>query len=168
MSHDSLTAIVNAVELDCDKPHQVKVIALTADSGALLEPVWLTRAEPVHRQLRPQLPVDYLSRMTTIFCGGGRLVAAVADDMVLSLALWRVVENTYEGRRFYVDDLVSDEMRRSQGAGKLLLNWLESKAASLDCDVLALDSGVQRDRAHRFYFREGMHISSFCFRKVLK
>jgi hypothetical protein len=78
-----------------------------------------------------------------------------------------VIENTYEGRRLYVDDLVSDESRRSQGGGKLLLDWLEVKARSLGCDVLALDSGVQRERAHRFYFREGMSVSSFGFRKTL-
>ena len=49
-----------------------------------------------------------------------------------------------------------------------IVPYARAKAESLGCDVLALDSGVQRDRAHRFYFREGMHISSFCFRKVLK
>jgi hypothetical protein len=52
--------------------------------------------------------------------------------------------------------------------GKRLLGWLETQAKSLACDVLALDSGVQRQKAHRFYFREGMHIPSFCFRKALK
>jgi hypothetical protein len=38
----------------------------------------------------------------------------------------------------------------------------------MQCDVLALDSGTQRTDAHRFYFREGMVIPSFCFRKNLK
>ena len=64
--------------------------------------------------------------------------------------------------------LVSDEARRSQGAGKLVLAWLEAKAGALGCHALALDSGVQRARAHHFYFREGLHIASYCFKKVLK
>jgi hypothetical protein len=68
----------------------------------------------------------------------------------------------------YVDDLVSDEACRSQGAGKMILDWLAAKAASLGCTALTLDSGVQRQRAHCFYFREGMHIPSFCFKKELK
>ena len=143
------------------------ILALTDDAGKVLEPGWLTRAEAVHRQLRPLLPADYVARMATVFSGGARMVAVVADDAVLSIGLWRVIENTYEGRRLYVDDLVSDETRRSQGGGKLLLDWLEAKARSLGCDVLALDSGVQRERAHRFYFREGMSIFSFGFRKTL-
>ena len=145
-----------------------RVVAVTDDAGKLLEPVWLSRAESVHRQLRPQLPPEYAARLQVIFAAGARMALVVDADSVCSVALWRVVENTYEGRRLYVDDLVSDETRRSSGAGKMLLDWLQAKAESLGCDVLALDSGVQRDRAHRFYFREGMHISSFCFRKVLK
>ena len=145
-----------------------RVIAVTDDAGELREPAWLARAESVHRQLRPQLPPEYEARLQVIFAAGARMALVVDADSVCSVALGRVVENTYEGRRLYVDDLVSDETRRSSGAGKMLLDWLQAKAESLGCDVLALDSGVQRDRAHRFYFREGMHISSFCFRKVLK
>ena len=145
-----------------------RVIAVTDDAGELREPAWLARAESVHRQLRPQLPPEYEARLQVVFAAGARMALVVDADSVCSVALWRVVENTYEGRRLYVDDLVSDETRRSSGAGKMLLDWLQAKAESLGCDVLALDSGVQRDRAHRFYFREGMHISSFCFRKVLK
>ena len=144
------------------------VVAVNDDAGALVEPNWLVQAETVHRQLRQQLPADYVARLTEVFAGGARMAVVIENGAVLCVALWRLVENTFEGRRLYVDDLVSDETRRSRGAGKMMLDWLEAKAKALDCDVLALDSGVQRQRAHRFYFREGMHISSFSFRKTLK
>ncbi|MEI7612056.1 MAG: GNAT family N-acetyltransferase [Betaproteobacteria bacterium] len=144
------------------------VVCVTDRSGRITEPEWLSRAEVVHRQLRPQLPQEYASRLSEVFAGGGRLAVVVEAAQVVCVALWRVIENTYEGRRLYVDDLVSDENRRSSGAGKIMLDWLEGEAKRLDCDVLALDSGVQRQRAHHFYFREGMHIPSFCFRKALK
>ena len=146
----------------------MQVLAVTDEHGGIVAPEWLAKAESVHRQLRPQLPPAYADRMATIFAGGARLALVVDGEAVLCVALWRLIENTYEGRRLYVDDLVSDETRRSQGAGKMMLDWLEAKAKALGCDVLALDSGVQRDRAHRFYFREGMHITSFSFRKALK
>ena len=149
-------------------PPELRVLALTSDAGDIVETSWLQKAEAAHRQLRPQLPVDYTNRMMQIFAGGGRQAVVVAGDEVLCVAVWRIIENTFEGRRLYVDDLVSDETRRSQGAGQLMLGWLESKARALGCDVLALDSGVQRDRAHRFYFREGMQICAFSFRKNLK
>ena len=147
---------------------EFRVMAVTDDAGTLIEPTWLQRAEGVHRQLRPQLPVDYATRLSEVFANGGRLAVVVEGASVVGVALWRLIENTSVGRRLYVDDLVSDEARRSQGAGTAMLDWLEAKAKSFGCDELALDSGVQRQRAHRFYFREGLHISSYCFKKALK
>lgn len=125
-------------------------------------------AEVVHRQLRSMLPSDYVARMREVFANGARMLVMVNDSQVVSVAIWRLIENTYEGLRLYVDDLVTDEKERSKGIGKLLLQHLESKARLLGCNVLTLDSGVQRIAAHKFYFREGMHIPSFCFRKSLQ
>ena len=146
----------------------MQVVRVTDNTGRVITPEWLLRAEAVHRQLRPLLPQDYASRLSEVFANGARLALVVDADQVVSVALWRVIENTADGRRLYVDDLVSDDNRRSSGAGKLMLDWLEGEAKRLVCDVLTLDSGVHRQRAHHFYFREGMHIPSFCFRKALK
>jgi GNAT superfamily N-acetyltransferase len=145
----------------------MRVIAITSDQGEVIEPDWLMRSERVHRQLRPQLPVDYAVRLQEVFAAGARMAVVVDSDDVVSGTIWRIGENTYEGRRLYVDVVVSDESWRSHGAGRMLLSWLEAKARTLGCDVLALDSGVQRTRAHRFYFREGMFISAYCFKKAL-
>ena len=145
-----------------------RVLAVCDDSGLLLEPALLLQAEAVHRQLRPQLPADYSDRMAVVFANGARMAVALDGGAVVCVAVWRLIENTNEGRRLFVDDLVSDHVARSRGAGRMLLAWLEKKARELGCSVLALDSGVQRQQAHRFYFREGMHISAYSFRKVLK
>jgi GNAT superfamily N-acetyltransferase len=143
-------------------------LCLTDDAGEILFPQWLARAEAVHRQLRDQLPPGhdaYRETLTRVCKNGGRLTLAVEGDTLKGLALWRVLENTYEGRRLYVDDLVVDAAQRSKGVGKALIEWLEEHARTLSCTVLALDSGLQRANAHRFYFREGFMIASFCFRK---
>jgi len=146
----------------------MRVVDVTDSGGHVVESLWLGRAEAVHRQLRPTLPADYADRILQIAANGGRLSVAVAEEQVIGLAMWRLIENTYEGRRLYVDDLVTDETWRSRGVGRYLVGHLEAQARTLACDVLALDSGVQRADAHRFYFREGMSIPSFCFRKNLK
>ena len=147
--------------------HEITICPVTDNRGVIIAADWLQRAEPVHRQLRPLLPADYVGRMTQVFAGGARMVLAVQAGSVSGIAVWRLIENTYEGRRLYVDDLVTDEQCRSGGVGKALFGWLEVQARTLGCDVLALDSGVQRARAHAFYFREGMMIPSFNFRKAL-
>ncbi|MDR0674265.1 MAG: GNAT family N-acetyltransferase [Zoogloeaceae bacterium] len=148
----------------------LSLFCLTDDMDATDARQWLFRAEAVHRQLREALPPTfdaYQKTLARVFQNGGRLTLAVEDAKVMGLALWRILENTYEGRRLYVDDLVVDAAHRSKGVGKSLVNWLEARARKLSCAVLALDSGVQRDGAHRFYFREGFMIPSFCFRKKL-
>lgn len=146
----------------------MRILAVTDDQGNVADAKWLEKAERVHRQLRPQLPADYAARLGAIFANGARMTVVVEGNEVVSVALWRIIENTYEGRRLYVDDLVSDEAKRSQGAGKFLLDWLQDKARTLKCGMLALDSGVQRQGAHHFYFREGLHVASFSFKKALK
>ena len=148
-------------------PATLHLIDITDAAGAVREPAWLARAERVHRQLREQLPADYAGRLAQGFANGARMAVATEGDAVAGVAIWRLIENTYEGRRLYVDDLVTDSELRSQGVGKALLAHLERRAIELRCDVLTLDSGTQRSGAHRFYFREGMSIPAFCFRKVL-
>jgi hypothetical protein len=49
-----------------------------------------------------------------------------------------------------------------------MLDWLTEEARRADCVQLHLDSGVQRPDAHRFYFREGLTISAYHFRKDLQ
>jgi GNAT superfamily N-acetyltransferase len=141
------------------------IIRVTDDGGRLVEPDWLGRAEAVHRQLRPQLPEGYSRKMQAIFASGGEMCIAVREGKVAGVAVFRCFENTHAGRKFYLDDLVTDEAARSSGVGHALLVFLEKLARDRGCSGMELDSGTQRRQAHKFYFREGFVISSFAFRK---
>ncbi len=145
----------------------VAIVRVAGPGGRIIERAWLERSETVHRQLRPQLPEDYAATMARIFAGGAEMVVAVLDEAVAGVAVFRLFQNTNSGLRFYVDDLVTDETRRSAGVGGALMAWLESEARARRCPGIELESGVQRVRAHRFYFREGFAIPSFSFRKTL-
>jgi len=145
----------------------VKLVHVTDRDGRVVAPEWLARAQAVHRQLRPALPPDYDGKLRRIFAQGGRMVAAVEGEQVLGVAVWRCYEDSFNDRKLYVDDLVTDEGRRSRGVGRALLAECERLGRELGARVLALDSGVQRGRAHAFYFREGMTVTSFSFRKAL-
>jgi hypothetical protein len=143
----------------------MEIIRVTDGDHRVIEPEWLRRAEAVHRQLRPKLPADYSGKMRAIFATGGEMCIAVREGQVVGVAVFRWFENTHAGRKFYVDDLVTDEAARSSGVGHALLAFLERLARSRGCSGLELDSGTHRQRAHKFYFREGFVISSFAFRK---
>ena len=145
----------------------MRIVDVTDVTGRVVAPEWLARAETVHRQLRTGLPPDYAAKMSRVFAGGGRMLVAADGEKVLGVVIWRVYENTFENLHLYVDDLVTDEAERSKGAGKLMLAACERLARELGCENLTLDSGTQRERAHQFYWREGMSITSFHFRKPL-
>ncbi|MDN0077065.1 GNAT family N-acetyltransferase [Crenobacter sp. SG2303] len=147
-----------------------RLYAATDAQGQILDPVQLGKALPVHRQLRPRLPADeagYLTTLARVCADGGRIELALQGDQVVGVALYRIYENTYEGRRLYIDDLVTDEAHRSQGVGSLLLARCEAIAYAAGCRFLTLDSGTHRTDAHRFYFREGMVINAFHFTREL-
>jgi len=146
----------------------MEIIRITDDARKVLEPEWLARAESVHRQLRPQLPVGYVEKMKRVFETGGEMCVAVEGSNVVGLAVFRSFENTHVDAKFYVDDLVTDEKHRSGGVGRALIAFLNRLAKGRGGSTIELDSGTQRTNAHRFYFREGFVIPSFSFRKDLQ
>jgi ribosomal protein S18 acetylase RimI-like enzyme len=148
-------------------PLKFEIVEVTDRAGELVQPELMVAAEAVHRQLRPQMPPDYSAKMRRVFAGGGRMLVAHTQGHVCGVSVWRSTENTFSGRYLYVDDLVTDAAQRSRGVGKALLDHCERVARELGCEYLVLDSGVQRDQAHKFYFREGLVVSSFNFKKRL-
>jgi len=143
----------------------LRIVQVTDAGRRVAEPQWLAAAEGVHRQLRPQLPAAYAQKMRVVFRDGGEMCVAVRADRVIGVAVFREFENTHVGRRFYVDDLVTDESERSTGAGRALVQYLEKVARDRGCPGMDLESGTHRTRAHRFYFREGFFLTAFSFRK---
>lgn len=146
----------------------VNVVAITDAEGAVINADLLVAGESVHRQLRPNLPQDYAGRMKEIFQGGAEMAVAIVGSRVAGIAVFRILEKTFTGRELYCDDLVTDEKQRSTGVGRALIAYLEKVGRERRCDMLALDSGTQRQQAHKFYFREQMPITAFHFSKTLK
>jgi hypothetical protein len=146
----------------------LNVIAVTEAGGAVVDPELLAAAEAVHRQLRPHLPAEYARRMREVFASGAEMAVAVDAGQVVGVTVFRVIEKTFTGRELYCDDLVTDEARRSAGAGRAMIAYLERVGRERGCDVLALDSGTQRQQAHKFYFREGLVVGAFHFSKKIR
>ena len=123
----------------------------------------------VMRQLRPHIPAaDYVPLVRRMMqTNDYHLVALTVADRVRAVAGYRFMEMLYCGKIMYVDDLNTDEAYRSNGYGRALLDWLKAEARAHDGMQLHLDSGVQRENTHRFYFREGLTINCYHFRVAL-
>jgi GNAT superfamily N-acetyltransferase len=145
----------------------VNVVAVSGENGEIADAQLLAAAERVHLQLRPHLAGRYVPRMREVIAAGAEMAVAHVDGEVLGVAVYRMVERTFSGREMYCDDLVTDEARRSKGVGHALMEHMRSLCARRGADAFTLDSGVQREQAHKFYFREGMTVTSFHFTQVL-
>jgi GNAT superfamily N-acetyltransferase len=123
----------------------------------------------VMAHLRPHLREnEFIARVRAQQAQGYRLAFLEDGGAVAAVAGFRVMEILATGRTLYVDDLVTDEAKRSLGYGNAMLDWLQEYARAAGCETFSLDSGTQRQEAHAFYFRERMRVTSFHFAKKLK
>jgi GNAT superfamily N-acetyltransferase len=130
----------------------------------------IRRCFPVMQLLRTHLSLPrYEELVASMQKKEGYQLAYIAEQgTVVAVAGFRYMEMLYtDGRVLYVDDLITDPQQRSYGHGHTLMEWLTAEAKRNGCVDLHLDSGVQRFDAHRFYFRERMHVSSYHFRLKL-
>jgi len=127
----------------------------------------IARCLPVMRHLRPSLNGDFVARVLAQQAQGYRLAYLVEECVVVAVAGFRVMEILSTGRTMYVDDLVTDETRRSQGHGKAMLDWLQRYARQAGCATFTLNSATLHQKSHAFYFREQMRVTSFHFAKTL-
>ena len=124
----------------------------------------ITRCYPVLRQLRPSLqPGQLIPAVRRMEAHGFRLAYLEEGGEVRAVAGYRITEMLRTGPMLEIDDLVTDAATRSGGYGRKLLEWLVAEALVHGCSVVELDSAVHRFDAHRFYYREGMHILGYHF-----
>ena len=122
---------------------------------------------PVMALLRPQLARDgFVARIRGMETQGYRLAYVADASGVQAVAGYRITDMLRTGPMLEIDDLVSAEAARSRGFGKLLLDWCMAQARAAGCSVVELDSAVHRADAHRFYFRERMHVLGFHFSRT--
>jgi len=145
----------------------VRVVAVSDGKGRVADAGLLASAERVHLQLRPHLAGNYVARLREVIAAGAEMAVALDGSEVAGVAIYRILERTFSGRELYCDDLVTDEARRSQGVGHALMEHMRAVCAQRGCDAFTLDSGVQRNQAHKFYYREGMTITSFHFTQAV-
>ncbi|WP_433596241.1 GNAT family N-acetyltransferase [Lysinibacillus xylanilyticus] len=129
---------------------------------------WI-EAYPVMAQLRTELTLEkYLLLLKEMTQDGYLLFALYENMQIVAVAgfSWRV--NFYSERHIFVYDLVTDMKYRSRGCGEKLLNYLHQWGKENGAHYIALESGIQRTSAHRFYEdRLGYEKWCYSFRKAL-
>lgn len=127
-------------------------------------------AFPVMHELRTHLDeVSFIALLREMAPQGYRLLAVRDEGAIKALAGIARLTNLYYGRHIWVYDLITTAAARSRGYGEALLGHVERMARELDCDTVALASGLQRLDAHRFYEqRMGYSRTAYTFQKSLR
>ena len=117
------------------------------------------------RQLRPHLgsAAEFVSRWQSQSADGYRLLVIHEGGKPEALAGYRLQENPVHGRHIYLDDLVTDQGRRSRGLGQRLLEHVQEIGRAAGCVRLSLDTPLSNALGHRFYFHQGMLASALRF-----
>nr|WP_051638954.1 GNAT family N-acetyltransferase [Exiguobacterium aurantiacum] len=120
-------------------------------------------------QLRTDLTLAaYRELVAAMRPQGYELYALYADDTIVSLAGIEVRVNLYLEKHVYIYDLVTCADHRSNGYGEMLLHFVHEYARDRGATYVALESGLARTEAHRFYLdKMGYTITSYSFRKRL-
>ena len=130
----------------------------------------IARCFAVMRELRPHLADEAeLVRRAKHQMAHDHWTLIYVEDAgeVAAVSGFRIQDYLHSGKTLYVDDLVTAEAKRSKGFGETLLSWMQDHARAQGCQTFSLDSGTHRTGAHKFYFREGLVVTSFHFAKTL-
>ena len=98
----------------------------------------------------------------------GRVLVYEEDGMICGCVVFNIHYSMHFSRKTVeIVNLIVDENTRNHGIGKELLAFVEQIAHDCGCVCIEVDSGKQREGAHRFYKREGFVCNHYKFTKEL-
>ena len=127
---------------------------------------------PLFEQLWPNKPINR-EALRDVFDRGvtsqtDELLCAVSDGVIIGFCAFAVVNNLWqEGAIAYVYTMVIDEKFRGSGYGSKLMREVLTLAKSKGLKRVELDSGFQREQAHRFYQKLGFEKRAYLFSYIL-
>jgi GNAT superfamily N-acetyltransferase len=137
----------------------IKELTKTAEMVAQIE---------IIRFLYPNISVEkYENYLSQMIPHNYVQIAVFENEICLGLTGCWSATKLWTGKYLEIDNFVVDPEHRSKGIGKLLTDYIEQKAVSLDCSSIVLDAFTGNFAAHRFYYNQGYAPKGFHFVKIL-
>ncbi len=89
------------------------------------------------------------------------------DDQLIGLSSGWITVRLYSDKQLEIDNVIISDKIQSKGYGKIFINKIETWAIENGCKTIELNTYVQNDRSHKFYFNQGFKILGFHFQKKL-
>ena len=141
-----------------------KILVKKLKAESLNEIVRLTK------QLNPNIPISELeSRQKQMFeFDNYKCFGLFENNNLIGLSSGWITVRLYSDKQLEIDNIIIDNTIQSKGYGSLLINHIESWSKDNNCKTVELNTYVQNDRSHKFYFNKGYKILGFHFQKQLK
>lgn len=122
----------------------------------------------VVQALRPHLQYDaYVQQVKEMQQEGYQMlfIAGEVDGQEIAIAFagFRNMQMLYCGKIIYIDDLSTLPAFRGKGHAGILLDYIHQLAKETGKDGVHLDSGYQRNDAHRLYLNKGYKLACHHF-----
>lgn len=96
------------------------------------------------------------------------LLCALLGDEIIGFCAYAIMNNLWqEGYISYIYAMVVEEKYRGKGFGKELIAEAINKSRLQGMKRVELDSGFQRERAHKFYEKLGFEKRAYLFSYIL-
>jgi len=106
-------------------------------------------------QLNPKVPIPTIERLQAIVADPAVTLLVARDEQQIVGTTTVIVYTTPFWIKARLDEVVVDEAARGKGVGEALVKASLHLAREKGVEVVELQSGVQRDAAHRLYERMG-------------
>jgi GNAT superfamily N-acetyltransferase len=123
---------------------------------------------PLIQQLYPKMTLNkYESFLKDMIPNHYTQIAVFEHHKCIGITGCWFSTKLWSGKYLEIDNFVVDEAHRSQGIGKILIDFVEQKALHLGCTNIVLDAYTTNFAAHRFYYNQGYQPKGFHFVKIL-
>jgi GNAT superfamily N-acetyltransferase len=140
---------------------QLKIIELTT------VPEMLAQIE-VMQHLYPNLSIDkYESYLQQMVPHNYKQLAVFEDDTCVGITGFWTAMKLWTGKYIEIDNFIVHSEHRSKGIGKMMTDYIDTKAKGEGCNAIVLDAFTGNFTAHRFYYNQGYVPKGFHFLKML-
>ena len=94
-------------------------------------------------------------------------LAVFENDICVALTGFWTGTKLWSGKYIEIDNFIVHPDHRMKGLGKIMTDYIDSKANELGCTMIVLDAFTGNFKAHRFYYNQGYAPRGFHFVKMI-